>query len=87
LNHRLLLEGIFSICGIKQSDFKTVCSSVDKLDKAPWDDIRKELVDEKGIDEKAADALEYYVRLRGKYENIVEINVKKTINRLKTWLY
>uniref|UniRef100_A0A914EP07 histidine--tRNA ligase n=1 Tax=Acrobeloides nanus TaxID=290746 RepID=A0A914EP07_9BILA len=64
LNHRLLLEGIFSICGIKQSDFKTVCSSVDKLDKAPWLEVRAELVNDKHIDEKAVDALEYYVRLR-----------------------
>jgi histidyl-tRNA synthetase len=65
LNHRLLLEGIFSICGIGQSDFKTVCSSVDKLDKAPWLEVRTELIDEKKIDEKSVDALEYYVRLRG----------------------
>lgn len=65
LNHRLLLEGIFAISGIKQSHFKNVCSSVDKLDKEPWTNVRTELINEKNIDEQAVDKLEYYVRLRG----------------------
>jgi histidyl-tRNA synthetase len=28
---------------------------VDKLDKSPWEEVRKEMVDEKGLDEATAD--------------------------------
>jgi histidyl-tRNA synthetase len=67
VNHRVLLEGMFELAGIKPSDFKFVCSSIDKLDKLPWSDVRKELVDEKHIDPEAADKLEQYVRVRGEF--------------------
>lgn len=33
LNHRCLLDGIFETCGVPQEKFRTICSSVDKLDK------------------------------------------------------
>lgn len=61
-----MLEGMFSICGIMDNDFKTVCSSVDKLDKQPWKEIQEELVKTKGINEEAVASLEKFVRLRGK---------------------
>uniref|UniRef100_A0A7E4VLT9 histidine--tRNA ligase n=1 Tax=Panagrellus redivivus TaxID=6233 RepID=A0A7E4VLT9_PANRE len=64
LNHRLLLEGMFSLSGIADKDFKTVCSSVDKLDKSPWAEVANELINEKKIDEAAVNKLEQYVRLR-----------------------
>jgi len=33
LNHRKILDGIFEVCGVKPELFRTICSSVDKLDK------------------------------------------------------
>lgn len=33
LNHRQLLDGIFETCGVPADKFRTICSSVDKLDK------------------------------------------------------
>lgn len=33
LNHRLLLDGMFEACGVPSDKFRTICSSVDKLDK------------------------------------------------------
>lgn len=33
LNHRLLLDGMFEACGVPTDKFRTICSSVDKLDK------------------------------------------------------
>lgn len=65
LNHRALLEGIFTLSGIPESFFKSVCSSVDKLDKVPWAEVREELVKEKAVQPEAADKLEQYVRARG----------------------
>ena len=33
INHRKILDGIFEVCGVPVSEFRTICSSVDKLDK------------------------------------------------------
>lgn len=44
LNHRKLLDGMLAICGVRPEKFRTVCSSIDKLDKQPFEQIKKELV-------------------------------------------
>lgn len=33
LNHRQILDGMFEACGVPTEKFRTICSSVDKLDK------------------------------------------------------
>jgi len=66
LNHRQLLDGIFALCGVPTEKFRTICSAVDKLDKTPWDEVRKEMVSEKGLDPAVADNIEKFVRLNGK---------------------
>ena len=33
VNHRTLLDGIFAACNVPDTKFRTICSSVDKLDK------------------------------------------------------
>ena len=60
-----MLEGMFALSGIKDADFKSVCSSVDKLDKHPWAEVKEELIKEKGIAQDAVNKLEKFVRLRG----------------------
>ena len=40
VNHRLLLDAIFCISGVSEDRFRTVCSSVDKLDKMPWEEVK-----------------------------------------------
>jgi hypothetical protein len=44
LNHRKLLDGMMQICGVPPEKFRTICSSIDKLDKQPFEQIRKEMV-------------------------------------------
>lgn len=39
-----------------------MCSAIDKLDKEPWEAVRAEMVDQKGLPAKAADAIGRYVR-------------------------
>jgi histidyl-tRNA synthetase len=39
---------------------------VDKLDKLPWADVKKEMVEEKGLPEDVADKIGEYVKLKGK---------------------
>ena len=68
LNHRKLLDGMFEACGVPADKFRTICSAVDKLDKSPWAEVKKEMTDEKGLDEAAADKIGEYVRLSGGQE-------------------
>jgi histidyl-tRNA synthetase len=44
VNSRALLEAMTRNAGIPPEQFKTTCSTLDKLDKLPWQDVRKELV-------------------------------------------
>lgn len=73
LNHRMILDGIFEVCGVKADMFRTICSSVDKLDKSPWDEVKKEMTDEKGLDEAAANRIGEFVRMSGGLELIEEL--------------
>ncbi|XP_064405227.1 histidine--tRNA ligase, cytoplasmic-like isoform X2 [Halichondria panicea] len=65
VNHRKVLDGMFEACGVPKEKFRTICSAVDKLDKTPWEEVRKEMVDEKGLAPEAADKIEGYVKLSG----------------------
>lgn len=73
LNHRCLLDGIFAACGVPQDKFRSVCSSVDKLDKSPWEEVRKEIVEEKQLDGAIADKIGEYVSKRGDARLIAEL--------------
>jgi histidyl-tRNA synthetase len=72
-NSREILDGLFEYCGVSEDKFRTVCSAVDKLDKSPWEAVRKELVEEKGISEGVADRIGGFVRKRGGKELIQEL--------------
>ncbi|KAF9144809.1 Cytoplasmic and mitochondrial histidine tRNA synthetase [Linnemannia schmuckeri] len=65
LNHRKILDGIFEVCGVPEDKIRTISSAVDKLDKLPWADVRKEMTEDKGLDPQAADLIGEYVQLKG----------------------
>ncbi|XP_068133904.1 histidine--tRNA ligase, cytoplasmic-like isoform X2 [Hyperolius riggenbachi] len=65
VNDRRLLSGILAACGIPDSKFSTACSSIDKLDKVPWDKVRSEMIEEKQIRPEIVDRLSEYIRLNG----------------------
>ncbi|CAL4177608.1 unnamed protein product, partial [Meganyctiphanes norvegica] len=71
VNHRKILDGLFGACGVPAEKFRTTCSAVDKLDKTPWEDVRKEMVDDKGLDPNVADLIGEYVKLSGG-EDLIE---------------
>jgi len=94
VNHREILNGIFKICNIPDEQFKTVCSSIDKLDKMSWSNIKKELVEVKKIDEEAVDKIYKYVQQSGKgtfLDNLIESELatlpetKKALDSLKVF--
>jgi len=61
LNHRSLLDAVFEICGVPTDKFRPICSAVDKLDKAPWDEVKREMTQEKGLSEEVADRIGTFV--------------------------
>ncbi|KAJ3488778.1 hypothetical protein NLG97_g6131 [Lecanicillium saksenae] len=65
LNDRRILDGLFAVSGVPSDKIRTVSSAVDKLDKEPWEMVRREMVDEKGITADVADRIGQYVRRRG----------------------
>ncbi|KAH6801917.1 Class II aaRS and biotin synthetases superfamily protein [Perilla frutescens var. frutescens] len=65
LNHRKLLDGMLAICGVPQEKFRTICSSIDKLDKQTFEQVKKEMVEEKGLTEETADKIGTFVKHRG----------------------
>ncbi|CAH2062900.1 unnamed protein product, partial [Iphiclides podalirius] len=65
VNHRRLLDGMFEVCGVPVDKFRTACSTVDKLDKSPWEEVRTEMINEKGITPDSADRIGEYVQLNG----------------------
>ncbi|KAM9356610.1 histidine--tRNA ligase [Symphorus nematophorus] len=65
VNDRRILDGMFAVCGVPDEKFRTICSTVDKLDKMPWEEVKKEMVNEKGLSEEAADQIGEYVSMQG----------------------
>lgn len=65
VNHRKILDGIFELAGVPADKTRSISSAVDKLDKAPWAEVKKEMTAEKGLSEDVADRIGKYVGLKG----------------------
>lgn len=70
LNHRANLDSVLRICGVPTDLTTTVCSSIDKLDKLAWEDVRDELV-KKGLTSAVADAVGTGVAVHGPLDAMV----------------
>jgi len=66
LNNRKILDGIFEVCGVPTEKIRSISSAVDKLDKLPWVEVKKEMCEEKGLDPVVADKIGEYVKLHGR---------------------
>ena len=56
VNHRKLLDAVLEVSGVDSGMFRTICSAVDKLDKEPWEAVKKEMI-VKGITAGTADKI------------------------------
>jgi len=65
INHRKILDGIFEVCGVPAEKIRPISSAVDKLDKLPWSEVKKEMTEEKGLDSTSADKIGEYVKHKG----------------------
>ncbi|KAL7665053.1 histidine--tRNA ligase [[Candida] zeylanoides] len=71
LNHRQILDGIFEACGVAPADVRKVSSAVDKLDKASWAAVRREMVEEKAQPAAVADRIGEFVGISGSVREVV----------------
>jgi len=53
------------VSGVPADKFRPISSAVDKLDKLTWEDVRKEMIEEKGLDSEVADRIGEYVKHKG----------------------
>lgn len=72
VNHRKILDGLFTVAGVPPEKLRPISSAVDKLDKASWDDVKKEMIEGKGLSETVADRVGEYVRRSGSMEETLE---------------
>jgi len=79
VNHRKILDGMLAVCGVPKDKFRTICSSIDKLDKTPWEEVREEMVKEKGLGEDIADKIH---RCLDKYEYAKVCDSQKIVELL-----
>ena len=66
VNHRKFLDAMVELAGCEKRKFKSICSSIDKLDKEPWDKVKMELINQKGLTEEMTEKLHKFVVLSGK---------------------
>ena len=74
INHRAILDGIFAVCGVPEEKIRTISSAVDKLDKLPWEEVKKEMVDEKGLSPEVAERIWEIVQRKGRADVIDYLN-------------
>jgi len=73
INDRRILDGLFEVCGVPAEKIRMISSAVDKLDKLPWDEVKKEMVETKGLDEAVADRIKTYVTRKGGKDLLEEL--------------
>jgi len=79
LNHRKILDGIFEVCGVPTEKIRTISSAVDKLDKSPWAEVRKEMTEEKGLEGEVADKIGEYVVLKGQKDLLSKLQADEKL--------
>lgn len=79
VNHRKILEAMIEKSGANKEQFKTICSSIDKLDKLDWKEVEHELVSQKGVSAEAAHVLGELTKLKGDPYKVLSEIVEKGV--------
>ena len=72
VNHRKILEAMTNEANCDPQLFKAICSSIDKLDKMSWAEVKEELVKVKGVSEEQADVIGELTKYRGEPAKLLE---------------
>ena len=51
------MDALLEHAGVPDSKFRAICSAIDKLDKEPWEAVRREMTVQKGLSEESADII------------------------------
>lgn len=70
LSHRKLISAMIEVSEIPQEQFRFVCSSIDKLDKVPWETVKKGLLN-RGISEASSEVLHSLISVKGSPYQVV----------------
>ncbi|PNS20883.1 histidine-tRNA ligase [Sphaceloma murrayae] len=84
INHRKILDGIFTVCGVPKDKIRTISSAVDKLDKSPWTEVRREMTEDKGLDPEVADKIGEYVVRKGGRDLLESLQADATLSANET---
>ncbi|KAF2452672.1 histidyl-tRNA synthetase [Lineolata rhizophorae] len=79
INHRKILDGIFGVCGVPADKLRAISSAVDKLDKSPWDEVRREMTEDKGLDPAVADKIGAFVVRKGGPDLLASLQADATL--------
>ncbi|TFK18659.1 histidyl-tRNA synthetase [Coprinopsis marcescibilis] len=79
LNNRKILDGIFEVCGVPAEKIRAISSAVDKLDKSPWSEVKREMTEDKGLDPAVADKIGEYVKHKGGPELLEKLLADSTL--------
>ncbi|EJT73894.1 histidyl-tRNA synthetase [Gaeumannomyces tritici R3-111a-1] len=79
VNHRKVLDGLFQVAGVPQEKIRSISSAVDKLDKMPWSEVKKEML-EKGLSDEVADNIGEYVKHKGGRDIITLLQQDKKLS-------
>ncbi|KAI5171096.1 histidyl-tRNA synthetase [Nematocida sp. LUAm3] len=60
INHKKLVDGLMDVCGVEKSIQKSICSSIDKLDKMSWEEVRSEM-QKKGAEDASIEKIREYI--------------------------
>lgn len=71
LNHRKILDGMFAVAGVPEDKIRGISSAVDKLDKLSWDEVKREMVEQKDLPEPVADEIGQFVQNRGTLADVL----------------
>jgi histidyl-tRNA synthetase len=69
MNHRKILDAIYEICGVPHEKFREVTSSIDKLDKLGWKDVKKFLLE--SISEEIFEKIYNFISYKGDFRNVL----------------
>lgn len=72
INHRRILDGLFAVSGVPDEKIRLISSAVDKLDKMSLAEVKREMVQEKGLMDKVADQICEYIGRSGNVGDMLE---------------
>ncbi|CAL8147293.1 unnamed protein product [Orchesella dallaii] len=78
INHRKILDGIFEVAGISPELFRSVSSTVDKLDKTEWQEVADELRTLRGLTDDQISTVAGFVRINGSLLKVLNILMTNT---------